>query len=113
MLQHDIDVRDAAPVKQHAYRVNLSKRSIMSQEVAYLLERGFAHLSHRKVNALMLPCRFLGMAGFYREFCLNFSSVAVPLTMLLSPSVSFVWSEQCEYAFNSLKCLLSDIIICL
>ncbi|XDV32819.1 hypothetical protein PO909_003528 [Leuciscus waleckii] len=30
--------------------------------------------------------RFLGMAGYYRGFCKNFSTVAHPLTSLLSPS---------------------------
>ena len=28
--------------------------------------------------------RFLGMAGYYRSFCLNFSEIAAPLTNLLS-----------------------------
>ena len=30
--------------------------------------------------------RFLGMAGYYRNFCLNFSEIAAPLTNLLSLS---------------------------
>lgn len=29
MLQHDIDVGNAAPIKQHSYRVNAVKRSVM------------------------------------------------------------------------------------
>lgn len=28
--------------------------------------------------------RFLGMAGYYRKFCPNFSAIAEPLTQLLS-----------------------------
>ena len=31
--------------------------------------------------------RFLGMAGYYRNFCLNFSEIAAPLTNLLSKKV--------------------------
>uniref|UniRef100_A0A3B3BUU0 Gypsy retrotransposon integrase-like protein 1 n=1 Tax=Oryzias melastigma TaxID=30732 RepID=A0A3B3BUU0_ORYME len=50
--------------------------------------------------------RFLGMAGFYRRFCRNFSSVAAPLTSLTSPSVPFVWSAECQQAFNNLKGIL-------
>lgn len=50
--------------------------------------------------------RFLGMAGHYLYFCRNFSSVAVPLTALLSPSVSFVWSPECQIAFDNIKALL-------
>lgn len=40
--------------------------------------------------------RFLGMAGYYRRFCKNFSSVAAPLTALTSPSKHFVWSGECS-----------------
>lgn len=50
--------------------------------------------------------RFLGMTGYYRRFCKNFSSVAAPLTDLTSPSKPFIWSESCQQAFESLKGLL-------
>ncbi len=33
--------------------------------------------------------RFLGMAGYYRNFCKNFSTVVSPLTSLISPSRAF------------------------
>ncbi|XP_043968384.1 uncharacterized protein LOC122828679 isoform X1 [Gambusia affinis] len=51
--------------------------------------------------------RFLGMAGFYRRFCKNFSTVAAPLTTLTSPSTPFIWSDECQHAFEHLKGLLS------
>lgn len=41
VVQHNIDVVGAAPVKQHAYRVNPTNGKIMPQEVSYLLEHGF------------------------------------------------------------------------
>ena len=44
---------------------------------------------------------FLGMTGYYRGFCRNFSSVAAPLTDPISPLVSFVWSDRCQTAFES------------
>lgn len=50
--------------------------------------------------------RFLGMSGYYRSFCRNFSSVVSPLTNLLSPSQQFVWSAECQHAFESIKALL-------
>lgn len=34
--------------------------------------------------------RFLGMPGYYRRFCKNFSSVAAPLSALTSPSKPFI-----------------------
>lgn len=42
ILTHDVDVGDHQPIKQHAYRVNPTKRAVMSQEVDYLIENGFA-----------------------------------------------------------------------
>lgn len=50
--------------------------------------------------------RFLGMAGYYRCFCKNFSVVVNPLTSLCSPKVPFVWSAECQYAFEAAKSLL-------
>ena len=50
--------------------------------------------------------RFLGMAGYYRNFCLNFSEIAALLTNLLSKKVKFVWTDDCQLAFDKVKLLL-------
>ena len=50
--------------------------------------------------------RFLGMAGHYRNFCLNFSKIAAPLTNSLSKKVKFVWTDDCQLAFDKVKLLL-------
>nr|XP_040019042.1 uncharacterized protein LOC120809370 isoform X2 [Gasterosteus aculeatus aculeatus] len=50
--------------------------------------------------------RFLGMVGYYRCFCKNFSTVVAPLTTLCSPKVGFLWTNECEQAFLSAKSLL-------
>jgi transposase InsO family protein len=52
--------------------------------------------------------RFLGMAGYYRRFCHNFSIIAEPLTNLLSTKSKFVWSDKCQQAFNKLKAILGN-----
>lgn len=39
VLKHDIGVNDARPIKQHAYRVNQTKRQLVKQEVEYLLPK--------------------------------------------------------------------------
>ena len=51
--------------------------------------------------------RFLGMVGYYRGFCKNFSTVVAPLTKLLSSKVKFDWSSQCQLAFVNGKHLIS------
>lgn len=52
--------------------------------------------------------RFLGMTGYYRGFCRNFSSVVAPMTDLISPLVKFVWSDMCQIAFECCKALLCN-----
>ena len=45
--------------------------------------------------------RFLGMAGYYRNFCLNFSEIAGPLSNFLIKKVKFVWTDDCQLAFHT------------
>jgi hypothetical protein len=46
---------------------------------------------------------FLGLASYYRRFILDFSKIAKPMTELLNKGVKFVWSEDCEKAFHTLR----------
>lgn len=50
--------------------------------------------------------RFLGMAGFYRKVCTNFSSVVNPLSKRLQKRVNFEWTTDCETSFSKIKCVL-------
>lgn len=47
--------------------------------------------------------RFLGMTGYYRNFCWNFSIVDHPLTSLTSPKVPYLWTPECQHIFESVK----------
>ena len=49
---------------------------------------------------------FLGIVGYYRRFIENFSTKASPLTQLLKKDVKFVWTDECQNAFETLKNLL-------
>jgi len=46
---------------------------------------------------------FLGLAGYYRRFIMKFSQIALPLTRLTRKNVPFVWDEECEESFRTLK----------
>jgi hypothetical protein len=42
---------------------------------------------------------FLGLAGDYRRFILNFSNISKPITELLKNDTKYVWSNDCDEAF--------------
>ena len=48
---------------------------------------------------------FLGLAGYYRRFVPDFSTIAAPLTELTTKRVTdkVVWTNECEFAFHRLK----------
>lgn len=46
---------------------------------------------------------FLGFANFYRRFIQDFAKHAKPLTLLTKKDQPWVWGEEQEHAFNSLK----------
>jgi hypothetical protein len=50
---------------------------------------------------------FLGLAGYYRRFILNFSKISKPVTELLKKGTKYVWSKECDEAFQTLKKLLT------
>nr|GEZ13043.1 putative reverse transcriptase domain-containing protein [Tanacetum cinerariifolium] len=51
---------------------------------------------------------FLGLAGYYRRFIVNFSKIAKPLTSLTQKNQKYEWGEKEEEAFQTLKNNLCD-----
>jgi hypothetical protein len=51
---------------------------------------------------------FLGLAGYYYHFILNFSKIAKPMTQLLEKDRKFDWTPECEQAFDTLRTLLTS-----
>jgi hypothetical protein len=46
---------------------------------------------------------FLGFCGFYRQFIRNFGLIAKPLTTITRHTEPFVWSKECDQAFEDLR----------
>lgn len=51
---------------------------------------------------------FIGMAGFYRRFIRNFSSIMAPLYDLLKGSTPWRWGREEDFAFQTIKNKLCD-----
>ena len=100
--------------------VNLAKTEFCHATVTFLghlVGQGQVKPLEAKVSAIsefpVPKCkrqlmRFLGMAGYYRKFCKNFSGIAEPLTNLLKKSTKFKWNDKCQDAFDRLKAILKS-----
>ena len=47
--------------------------------------------------------QFLGLASYYRRFIQHFAEIVKPLHHLTEHNVAFLWTEECELAFQELK----------
>ncbi|WMV54907.1 hypothetical protein MTR67_048292 [Solanum verrucosum] len=54
---------------------------------------------------------FLGLAGYYRRFVEDFSSIASLLTTLTQKKAKFIWSDACEKSFQELKDRLTFVVV--
>ena len=55
--------------------------------------------------------QFLGHAGFYRRFIMEFSKISKPLHKLLEKDAKFIWGEDCQRSFEELKAYLTIALI--
>ena len=61
------------------------------------------------VNSFPVPSNvkdvrsFLGLCNYYRRFVHDFARIASPINQLTRKDVKFVWSAECQHAFNLLK----------
>nr|GEU73013.1 zinc finger, CCHC-type [Tanacetum cinerariifolium] len=46
---------------------------------------------------------FLGLMNYYRRFIMGYSAIASPLMGLLKKNKAWIWDEECQAAFESLK----------
>ena len=51
---------------------------------------------------------FLGLPNYYRKFIQNFSAIAQPISNLLKKDIEFIWTEECDQAFNILKTKITE-----
>ncbi|GJS83577.1 putative reverse transcriptase domain-containing protein [Tanacetum coccineum] len=54
---------------------------------------------------------FLGLAGYYRRFITNFSKISKSLTILTQKHKKYVWGDEQEVAFQTLKDKLCNALV--
>nr|GFD29399.1 putative reverse transcriptase domain-containing protein [Tanacetum cinerariifolium] len=54
---------------------------------------------------------FLGLVGYYRRFIEGFCKIAKPLTFLTQKNKDYVWGEEQEKAFRTLKEKLCNTLV--
>jgi hypothetical protein len=91
------------------------KSHLAVEEVDYLghtIFKGGVRVSKKKsaaVRKLTPPTSFkelqslIGLFSYFRTFIANFSKIARPLTDMLKPENPFMWTPECQRAFEELK----------
>ncbi|EYC34973.1 hypothetical protein Y032_1220g3764 [Ancylostoma ceylanicum] len=104
-----------ARLKEAGLRLKAQKCVLMQTQVSFLghvIDSEGVHMDPKKVEAIsryeapknVKELRtFLGMASFYRKFCLGFSKVAGCLFALTSSKSVWKWSKEHKEAFDSVK----------
>ena len=104
----------------YGLRLQLSKCTFMQKSVTYMgciiSAKGISP-TDEKVEAIKQAPRpenstqlraFLGMVNYHGKFIRNLSSILQPLNQLLQKNQDFIWTPQCEAAFNKAKDSLSS-----
>jgi hypothetical protein len=102
-------------LRKYGLSIKLSKCKFFKKELSYLGHRISAagiKPDNRKISIVqkMPPpinikqlCRFLGLTSYYRKFIRNYAKIAAPLTSLLQKGNLYVWNDDCQTAFETLK----------
>lgn len=110
-------------LRQHQLYAKLSKCDFWQQEVQFLghaiSKEGVAVDPHKVIAMLdwkqptsVTEVRsFLGLVGYYSRFIQGFSSIAGPLTNMTKKGIPFVWKEEYEQAFHTLKERLNSALV--
>ncbi|GJU55432.1 putative reverse transcriptase domain-containing protein [Tanacetum coccineum] len=119
--EHEVHLRLVLELlKKEELYAKFSKCEFWLQEVQFLshvVNQNGIHVDPSKIEAVKnwkAPTTssedwsFLGLAGYYRCFIVNFSRIAKPLTSLNQKNQKYEWGEKKEEAFQTLKNKLYD-----
>ncbi|GFY18006.1 retrovirus-related Pol polyprotein from transposon 412 [Trichonephila clavipes] len=101
--------------REHGLKLNLNKSKFFQNEINFLghrIDSKGLHKTDEKISAVVnapVPRNvhevksFLGLVNFYGKFCENLVTIANPLNNLTKKNVRFLWSKDCQVAFEQIK----------
>ena len=108
-----------ARISQAGLKIKLAKCHFLRKRLAFLghvVDSDGLHTSDDKIKAVRDFPRpttvtelksFLGLSGYYRPFVPRYAAHSAPLLRLLKKDAPFIWREEQEKAFTSLKHMLT------
>jgi hypothetical protein len=106
-------------LREHQLYAKFSKCDFFQKQIHYLghvLSKEGVAVDPDKIRSIMeWPTpkdvsdirSFMGLAGYYRRFIKDFSKIGCPITALQKKGKKFLWTQQCEERFQTLKHLLT------
>ena len=107
-------------VRAANFTLNALKCSFFQKKIKYLghvISEHSIEVDPSRIECVMnLPApqdvkslrRFIGMIQFCHKFVKDLNSVLSPLYQLLKKNIPFVWTDDCQKAFNQLKSILAS-----
>ncbi|XP_058816399.1 uncharacterized protein K02A2.6-like [Topomyia yanbarensis] len=101
--------------QEHNMRVNLTKCEFFADSIqycGYVIDSQGIHKMLQKVEAIQKMPRpenrdqvraFLGLVNYYGRFMKSLSTKLYPINNLLKDKIPFVWTDDCEKAFEWVK----------
>ncbi|CAG2257611.1 unnamed protein product [Mytilus edulis] len=96
-VQHRINTGTAHPIRQAPRRLPLGKREIEKKEIVKMLDRGVIEPSNSpwSFRTVLIAKKDGSTRGF--------ADLSRPLHKACDKGTKFIWTENCQLAFNSLK----------
>lgn len=101
-------------------RLNLHKSKFFQESVKYLghiIGPNYIKPDPEKIYAIKLAPvpktvtelkSFMGLLNYYRKFAPMQATILDPLNNLTRKDVEFIWTSECQNAFEKCKCILSE-----
>jgi len=107
-------------LQENNLHLNSAKCQLFQKRIQYLgfvIEGNNIRKNPKKIQAVIEAPRpssptavkeFLGLVTYYSRFIPDASTITYPLRRLLSKSIQFHWSADCESAFRKLKAIIAS-----